>query len=92
MPGALVAATMLLLNIPGTVRVLHPHTGLTRANVGAMTPRHWKRFDLVVAQNNHPWLLALSYDENIVDSNMEREHLKFLYEGGPRHAPYLIRG
>ena len=78
-------ATLLAVDVPGTVRVADPNTASTVSLVPA--PLHRHRLHLVVAEDHQARQLALHpADEDVVDGHVEREHLELLDQLSPGPA------
>ena len=80
-------ATLLGVNVPGTVRVPDPDTAPTVCLFS--TPLHRDRLDLVVTEDDQARQLALHLaDQNVADGHVEREDLELLYQLRP--GPGLV--
>lgn len=75
--------TLLGVDVPGTVRVPHPHTAPAVRLVS--TPLHGDGLHLVVTEDHQAGQLSLHpADQDVVDGHVEREHLELLDQLSPR--------
>ena len=73
------SVTGLLLDVPGTVRVLDAHTGVADVLIQASLDRDG--LDLMVTENNNASLSIIYFgfnDKDVVNSHMKWKHLHLL--------------